>query len=86
MRIIFRKSFPEVCEASPFQPFSLLWVDDNYNLLIKLFIHVIIYNIYNNICNGLVHNQHTHIQLSEILYLRDLYHHNNILFYGSKFF
>ena len=30
------------------------------------------------------HNQHSHIHLSEILDLRELYHHNNILFYGSK--
>ena len=69
-----------------FNPFSFLWVDDNDNLLIKLFNHIIIYNIYNNICNGLGHNQHTHIHLSEILYLSDLYHHSNILLFGSNFF
>ena len=84
MRILFRKSSPAVYKASYFQPFSLPLVDNHSKLIIELVIHIIIYNVYHNIFNGLGHNKHIHIHFSGILDLSKLYHHNNILLYGSK--
>ena len=84
MRIITRNSFPEVHKATPFKLFSIPYVDNYSNIIIKLVINIFLSNIYNNIFNGLGHNRHTHIHLSGILDLRELYHKNNILFYGSK--
>ena len=78
MLIFFRKSFPAVHEARPFQPFFVPWFDTNYNLIIKLYIHIIIDNISHQIFNGLGHNQHSHIILSGILDMSEFYHHNNI--------
>ena len=84
MLILFRKLFLAVHEARPFQPFPLPQVDNHSNLIIKVVIHIIIYNIYHNIYNGLGHNQHRYIYFYEILDLNKFYHHNGILFYGSK--
>ena len=76
--ILFRNSFPEVHENRPLQPFFFHLFYTNYKPIIKLYIHIIIDNIFHQILNGLGHNQHIHIHLSGILYLRELYHHNNI--------
>ena len=78
MLIFFRKSFPAVHGARPFQLFFVPWFGTNYNLIIKLYIHIIIDNILHKFFNRLGHNQHSHIHLSETLYLSKFYHHNNI--------
>ena len=64
MLIFPRKSFPAVHEARPFQLFFFPWFDTNYNLIIKLYIHIIIDNISHKSFNGLGHNQQIHIHLS----------------------
>ena len=81
MWILIRKSFPEFYDARTFQPFYLSYV---YPYIIKLVLRIIVSNISLIICNGLGHNQHTHIHFSGLLYLSKLYHHNNILLYGYQ--
>ena len=71
MLIFFRKSFPAVHEARPFQPFFVPWFDTYYNLIIKLYIHIIIDKISHQLLNGMGHNQHIHIHLSGILDLSE---------------
>ena len=78
MLIFFIKSFPAVHGARHSQPFFVPWFDTNYNLIIKLYIHIIIDNISHQFFNGLDHYQHSHIHLSGILDLSEFYHHNNI--------
>ena len=82
--ILFRKSFPEFHDARTFQPFYLTYLFPYYNIIIKLVLHIIVSHIYLIICNGLGHNQHTHIHFSGLLDLSNLYHHNKILLYGYQ--
>ena len=84
MWILFRKSFPEFHDTRTFQPFYLPYVYPDYNLIVKLVLHLLVSNISYLICNGMGHNQHTHIHFSGLLDMSKLYHHNNILLYGYQ--
>ena len=64
MWILFRKSSLEFPDSRTFQPFYLPYVYSDYNLIVKLVLHLLVSNISYLSCNGLGHiNTLTYISL-----------------------